>query len=225
MAIKHISFDLWLTLIKSHPEFKQKRSELIADFFNIKQLSATEINLFIRSVDKIFDRYNEISGKKVSADIMYYKVLQKILPDSDFVKPDCAKELRKAADNLFLEYPPLLLNENIINILSQLKEDGYSLNISSNTGFIEGKILRTVLTNMDILQHFDFYIFSDEIEASKPSSYFFEKVYEHLDIDKKEVLHVGDNPKSDYKGAKSFGFDALLITNPNYTIDDIRTKL
>ena len=32
---KHISFDLWLTLIKSNPEFKSKRNLLFRDFFEI----------------------------------------------------------------------------------------------------------------------------------------------------------------------------------------------
>ena len=99
------------------------------------------------------------------------------------------------------------------------------LNLSSNTGFIEGETLRTTLANMGILQYFDFLIFSDEINASKPSSHFFQHVYDHIDVPKKAVLHIGDNPKADYQGAKNFGFNALLITDPNYTINDIRTKL
>ena len=33
----HLSFDLWLTLIQSHPEFKGKRNQLFKDFFEAKQ--------------------------------------------------------------------------------------------------------------------------------------------------------------------------------------------
>lgn len=85
--------------------------------------------------------------------------------------------------------------------------------------------MRQVLSQMDILKYFKFFIFSDEIEISKPSSYFFQKVYDKVGGHKKNILHIGDNPKTDYQGAKNFGFEALLITNSNYTIDDIRTKL
>ncbi len=225
MKIKNISFDLWMTLIRSHPEFKLKRAELIADTFNIKNISPKEIDSFIRSVDNVFDRYNMISGKKLSANKMYQKLLEKLVPEETSVTLDIAISLRKKADDLFGQYQPVFLNENIPQILSQLKEEGYVLNLSSNTGFIEGETLRTTLANMSILQYFDFLIFSDEINASKPSSHFFQHVYDHINVPKNAILHIGDNPKADYQGAKNFGFNALLITDPNYTINDIRTKL
>lgn len=215
-----------MTLIRSHPEFKLKRAELIADTFNIKNISPKEINSFIRSVDNVFDRYNMISGKKLSANKMYRELLQRLAPaDAPTITIDTAIDLRKEADKLFLEYQPVFMNENIPQILSQLKEEGYVLNLSSNTGFIEGETLRTTLADMGILQYFDFLIFSDEINASKPSSHFFQHVYDHIHVSKEEVLHIGDNPKADYQGAKNFGFNALLITDSNYTINDIRTKL
>lgn len=225
MKIKNISFDLWMTLIRSHPEFKLKRAELIADTFNIKNISPKEIDSFIRSVDNVFDRYNMISGKKLSANKMYQKLLEKLAPKETSVTLETAISLRKEADKLFKQYQPIFLNDGIPQILSQLRKEGYVLNLSSNTGFIEGEALRTTLANMGILQYFDFLIFSDEINASKPSSHFFQHVYDHIDVPKKAVLHIGDNPKADYQGAKNFGFNALLITDPNYTINDIRTKL
>lgn len=214
-----------MTLIRSHPEFKLKRAELIADTFNLKNISPKEIDSFIRSVDNVFDRYNMISGKKMSANKMYQNLLERLVPMETSVTLDIAISLRKKADELFKQYQPVFLNENIPQILSQLKEEGYVLNLSSNTGFIEGETLRTTLANMGILEYFDFLIFSDEINASKPSSHFFQHVYDHIDVPKDAVLHIGDNPKADYQGAKNFGFNALLITDPNYTINDIRTKL
>lgn len=223
--IKHISFDLWMTLIQSHPEFKLKRAQLIADMFGIKDKEAKDIDSFVRSVDKVFDRKNMISGQKLSANIMYCKVLQKVVPDASAVTIENAIELRKKSDELFNEYPPVFLNENIPHILSQLRGEGYTINLSSNTGFIEGDILRPTLSRMGIIDYFDFLVFSDEINASKPSSYFFQTVLDNAHVDKHEILHIGDNPKADYQGAKSFGFDALLITNNNYTIDDVKRKL
>ncbi|PXV61869.1 putative hydrolase of the HAD superfamily [Dysgonomonas alginatilytica] len=225
MKIKNISFDLWMTLIRSHPEFKLKRAELIADTFNIKHISPKEIDSFIRSVDNVFDRYNMISGKKLSANKMYRELLQRLVPQNDAVTSEVAIKLREQADTLFLEYRPVFMNDSIPQILSQLREEGYILNLSSNTGFIEGETLRTTLADLGIIEYFDFLIFSDEIDASKPSSHFFQHVYNHINAAKNEVLHIGDNPKADYQGAKNFGFNALLITDPNYTINDIRTKL
>ena len=225
MNIKNISFDLWMTLIRSHPEFKLKRAELISETFNIKTISPKEIDGFIRSVDNVFDRYNMISGKKLSANKMYQELLQRLVPKSEEVTLEATIKFRNQADALFLEYRPVFMNDNSPQILSQLKNDGYILNLSSNTGFIEGETLRATLADLGIIEYFDFLIFSDEIDASKPSSHFFQHVYNHINAAKNEVLHIGDNPKADYQGAKNFGFNALLITDPNYTINDIRTKL
>jgi len=223
--IKHISFDLWLTLIKSHPEFKLKRAELIADKFNIKKYNNQELTKLINSVDKIFDRYNMIYDKKLSADKMYCKVLKKIVPEPHLVTMEDAVFVRKMSDALFEDYSPVFLNDNIPVILSQLKEEGYSLNLSSNTGFIESDLLKKTLRKMGIFQYFDFLIFSDEINSSKPSPRFFNEICERTGLIKQHILHVGDNPLADYKGARDFGLNAVLVTNHNYNINDIRNGL
>lgn len=222
--IKHISFDLWLTLIRSHPEFKLRRAQLIIDMFGINSQAET-IDSFVRSVDKVFDRYNMISGQKLSANKMYAKILQKIDSKTKNANIEAAIELRQKSDELFLEYCPIFVNDQIPDMLYQLKTDGYTINLSSNTGFIEGSIIRSALEQLGIIDSFDFLIFSDEINASKPSSLFFQTVFDNLDLHKDEILHIGDNPKADYQGAKNFGFEALLITDSNYTIDDIRQRL
>lgn len=223
--IKHISFDLWMTLIQSHPEFKLRRAQLIIDMFGLKDSVDTEIDEYVRRVDKVFDRKNMISGQKLSANKMYCKVLQKVLPQSEIVTEEKALELRQKSDALFMEYSPVFLNDNIKNMLSDLKDEGYTINLSSNTGFVEGDILRPVLEKMGILRYFDFLVFSDEINASKPSSHFFEVVHEQAAVAKNQILHIGDNPKADYMGARSFGFEALLITDDNYTLNDIKRQL
>lgn len=223
--IKHISFDLWMTLIQSHPEFKLRRAQLIIDMFGLKDSVDTEIDEYVRRVDKVFDRKNMINGQKLSANKMYCKVLQKVLPQSEIVTEEKALELRQKSDALFMEYSPVFLNDNIKNMLSDLKDEGYTINLSSNTGFVEGDILRPVLEKMGILRYFDFLVFSDEINASKPSSHFFEVVHEQAAVAKNQILHIGDNPKADYMGARSFGFEALLITDDNYTLNDIKRQL
>lgn len=223
--VKHISFDLWLTLIKSHPEFKQKRASLIADTFNIKIYNIGDLTRLINSVDKIFDRYNMIFDTKLPADKMYYKVLKKIVPEPHFVTLDDAVRIRKNSDILFEEYSPVFLNENIPDILFKLKEEGYTLNLSSNTGFIEGKLIRKILKRLGILDCFNFLIFSDEVNSSKPSFRFFNIICNKTCLPAGQILHIGDNPVADYKGALDCGFRALLITNKNYNINDIRAEL
>lgn len=222
--ITNISFDLWLTLIRSHPQFKAKRAEMIADTYNPKGYSAEQIDVLIRNMDKIFDRFNESSGKKISADKMYLKILCELCDNEDSLTLADGKKVEQAANDLFIEYTPQLLNQNIPQILEYLKDNGRVLNLSSNTGFIEGNTLSVVLRKLDLSKYFSFFVFSDEIGVSKPSPLFFQEVYGKANVPKSQILHIGDNAKTDYQGAIDFGFQALLIKH-NYTLDDIRARL
>jgi len=179
----------------------------------------------VQSVDKVSDRLNEINGKKVKSECMYHRILKKLGYDPDSVPDDVYAEIKRKVNDLFMKYQPLFLNESIQPMLHALKEEGYSLNISSNTGFIEGTTIVATLKNLNIFEYFDFCIFSDEIERSKPSTGFFEKVFERTGLEKWEVLHVGDNFKADYEGSLNYGFKALNINDQQYTINDIKRHL
>lgn len=223
--IKHISFDLWLTLIKSHPEFKERRAKFLRKEYNPFGYSAKKIMEIVQSVDKVSDRLNEINGKKVPTEWMYRRILQKLGYDPNCITDDVYTEIKRKVNDLFMKYPPLFLNDSIQPMLHSLKEEGYSLNISSNTGYIEGTTIVATLKCLNIFEYFDFCIFSDEIRLSKPSQEFFEKVYERTGLEKLEVLHVGDNFKADFDGAVKYGFKACHINNQQYTINDIKRHL
>jgi putative hydrolase of the HAD superfamily len=223
--IRHISFDLWLTLIRSNPLFKRKRAELIADMYNPRGLNVSQIEMIIKGQDGIFNRYNEMKGAKIPAKEMYLNILKKISTDCRSVTEEHAECLIKHSDELFMEYPPALLNEQIPCILNKLKSENKTLSIGSNTGFVEGTVLRRMLKKLDLFHCFSFCIFSDEVKTSKPSASFFQRICDKAGISRSQILHIGDSLKADYRGATDFGFEALLITSMNYTLDDIRAKL
>jgi putative hydrolase of the HAD superfamily len=221
--IKHISFDFWQTLFHSNPIFRKKRAEFIKTYFNLG-MSVSEIEQLIIEQDKIFDKRNEIEDTKLPALDMFQNIVDSLNCLTKKLQQDTEK-LLEMSNQLFLENPPELLNEQIPNILEELVSSGITLSIGSNTGFVEGKILRQLLQSLGILKHFSFCIFSDEIKSSKPSARFFNAILEKTNLPKSQILHIGDNPAADAAGAESFGFKHLLITNQNYTIDDIRAKL
>jgi len=223
--IKHISFDLWLTLIKSHPQFKEKRAEFLGKNFNPFGYPVKTIMEIVQYTDKVCDRLNEISGRKVPTEWMYRRILIKLGFKAESVSDDMVSAIKLEVNELFMNFQPEFLNKSIRLILHSLKDEGYTINISSNTGFIEGDIIVATLNNLNIARYFDFCIFSDEIGLSKPSSGFFEKIVERTGLEKWEVLHIGDNRKADYDGALKFGFKALHIKNQQYTINDIKRHL
>jgi putative hydrolase of the HAD superfamily len=224
-SIKHISFDLWMTLIRSNSVFRKKRAEFIAETFNPKNMNIAEIEQSIIDCDKEFDKYSEIEHKKIPAKKMFRTALEKMkVSKSENIEQD-AEYLLNTSNKLFLEFPPHFLNDRIPKMLSELKMSGFTLSIGSNTGFAEGVILRRLFQKLDILKYFSFLVFSDEIKISKPSAKFFQYILDNTTLSKAEILHVGDNPMADYKGSMDFGFKSLLITNQNYSTDDIRAAI
>jgi putative hydrolase of the HAD superfamily len=216
---------LWLTLIKSNPLFKLKRAELIARSYNPNGLSSSVIFDIVQNVDRASDRLNEISGKKLATEFMYRTILKRLGYKSGLIDYNLLSEIKLQVNELFNQYQPILLNGNILKMLVQLKSEGYSLNISSNTGFIEGACLINSAELLELFGLFDFAVFSDEINASKPSSGFYENVFARINGDKQEILHIGDNYRADFLGAQAFGFNALLIDNREYSIELIKRKI
>ncbi len=185
-------------------------------------LSSSVIFNIIQCIDRASDRLNEISGTKLPTLRMYHAILKRLGYRLTDITPALLNDIKHCVNNLFFQYPPCLLNNHIKEMLLTLKNEGYTMNISSNTGFIEGLYVQKVLASLGIDHCFNFTIYSDQINASKPSPRFFEAVHAQVGCEKLQVLHIGDNPKADVAGAKSFGFLALLIENPNYSIDFIR---
>lgn len=213
---RHISFDLWLTLIKSNPEFKDKRNLLFKDFFCINK-SIDEVAAVIRKFDVLTNSINEKVCCNFNTYEIYYLILDALGVDIEKYSGNDLDAFYSKTEGLLMEYKPLLLSDDIPQTLALLHERGITMNILSNTAFIKGSSLRKILSHYGLTHYFTFQAYSDETGFSKPGiemyQYAYTEILKSSTIQKNEILHVGDNRISDYNGAKRFGFDAYLITN------------
>ncbi len=211
---KHVSFDLWMTLIKSHPEFKQKRAQLFRDYFEIPK-SLEEVEQSIRKFDLLVNRMNELIGKNVDTFELYALILNDLDVPISEMSAERFTGFYTETETLFQDYKPLLILEKLPFKLEDLHREGITMNILSNTGFIRGKNLRQLLDFYGLGQFFAFQIYSDEVSLSKPNFLIFDKVFTEISktttLVKNQVLHVGDNPEADVKGAAAYGFETCLI--------------
>jgi putative hydrolase of the HAD superfamily len=210
----HFSFDLWLTLIKSHPEFKAKRVELFSSFFEVKK-PIQEVSKVVKYYDDLCNSINEVIGGNVDTFEIYLLILHALEVDIKQIDKDQLNTFYQKSEDLFLEYKPVVIFENLHQLFDEIKNQGKTINILSNTGFIKGKTMRKFLINENLDQYIDFHIYSDETNCSKPDPKIFQEVKNLLknqDLNHSQVLHIGDNPIADYKGAKDFGFNAHLLT-------------
>lgn len=209
----HFSFDLWLTLIKSHPEFKTKRVELFTSFFNVDK-PVGEVAKAVKYYDDLCNTINEVTGGNIDTFEIYLMILGSLYVDVKQLDREKLEAFYLKSEELFLEYKPVVIFENIKEFFDQIKNQGKTVNILSNTGFIKGKTMRKFLIQEELDQYIDFHIYSDEINISKPNPLIFQEVKNHLkdqELPMHRVLHIGDNPVADYKGARDFGFNAHLL--------------
>jgi putative hydrolase of the HAD superfamily len=209
----HFSFDLWLTLIKSHPEFKTKRVELFTSFFNVDK-PIDEVAKTVKYYDDLCNTINEVTGGNIDTFEIYLMILSALNVDVRQLDKNKLETFYLKSEELFLEYKPVIIFKNIKEFLDQIKNQGKTVNILSNTGFIKGRTMRKFLIQEELDQYIDFHIYSDEINISKPNPLIFQEIKNNLkdqELPMHRILHIGDNPVADYKGAKDFGFSAHLL--------------
>ena len=211
---QHISFDLWLTLIKSNPEFKQKRNLLFKNFFEIDS-SIEKVAEVVRYYDLLCNSVNEKTGLNFATKEIYYLILNSLDVDIEKIDMQSLEKFYYETELLFMEFKPVLIYPKLKLLLEEVTAQGKSISVLSNTGFINGVTLRKLLSYYNIEKFFSFQIYSDEVGMSKPNPEIFKIVYNEIClmkmINRNEVLHIGDNIIADYNGAKNFGFNSLLI--------------
>jgi putative hydrolase of the HAD superfamily len=225
ISYKHFSFDLWLTLIKSHPSFKQERNRFFFDNFNQKNKSLEEVTQIFRQVDLMCNAINEKTGNNLEAEEMYLMVIS-AMNDHTYTFHDIdLKALYNEMEQLVFKYMPVIYCSNTSDALSRLKEGKNTLSLLSNTAFIKGSTLREVLKRLNIHDLFDFQLYSDEVGMSKPNQELFQLMIRTVATNRKEemlnlkeIIHVGDNVKADIEGGSVAGISTLLINSNNKTI-------
>lgn len=228
MTYKHYSFDLWLTLIRSNPNFKIERTKYFFDHFNFKNKTLAEVKSIFRNIDVTANRINEKTGKNLDVDELYLMIIAQMNDyDVNLQDVDIQQVYNDLEVKLF-ENLPVLYDDNTKSTLKYLKENTKTtIGILSNTGFIKGVTLRQVLQKLDISEYFDFQIYSDELGLSKPNPKLFEFLLERVrkqhqkEILAKEIIHIGDNPIADIAGGEKVGMATFLLNSNQKSIKNL----
>ncbi|WP_374175040.1 HAD family hydrolase [Flavobacterium tructae] len=210
----HISFDLWLTLIKSNPEFKKKRNLLFKNFFEV-DCTIDKVNEVVRYYDVLCNNINEKTGLNIDTYEIYYLILNALEVDINKFETSKLSQFYEETDSLFMNYKPELIFPDTKKLFQEITNEDKTISILSNTAFIKGRTLKKLLAYYELTDFFKFQIYSDEVGFSKPNNEIFQLVFDEINTfkstEKKQILHVGDNSVADYNGAINFGFDAHLL--------------
>lgn len=97
-----------------------------------------------------------------------------------------------------------------IELLRDLRRDGYGIAVISNTVGEPGRFLRPTLASMGFDPFVQSYVFSDERPWTKPAPEIFRAALEDVRGEPGDAVHVGDG-WSDIEGARRAGYRAGIL--------------
>lgn len=127
---------------------------------------------------------------------------------------DCehiARAIEAVDDALLLLPAPLL--PGVAEGLARLARH-YTLAVVSDTGFASGRAQDRLLEKDGLRALFAATVYSVDVGHAKPRQEPFQTALEAIGVPAAQVLHVGDNERTDVRGALSAGLRAIRIDGP-----------
>lgn len=215
--VKLISFDIWSTLLKSNPTYKEKRAKMLRDALS-PDTDVTVVKQTMDEVDKELDALTDRTGTQYGFEARILKIWE-LLPSDQRINaltPEALEAIGEVHQTIIKEYPPFLMEPDLRETLLAIRNYGIRVALISNTGFIDGKYMRTLLNVLEIWPLVDYALFSNEVGVTKPDNRVFDLLSKQSGVAKEHILHVGDNIAADYDGARNAGLQALhLSKEPN----------
>ena len=184
--IKLVIFDVDGTLVDSETVYVKAA---------LKNLEVNHYNIPMSAIMGIIGQ-NRVAGRKLIESTQ----------DDSFNYDKYIKDFEKIR-NQILENEPYKLKKGALNILNYCKKHNIKTAIATSTA--RDKQTK-VLTELGIIDYFDYMVFGDEIKNSKPAPDIYLKVYEHYNIDKDEMI-IYEDSKNGILSAHNAGIRVVYI--------------
>ena len=124
--------------------------------------------------------------------------------------------LQELKSDLNKELQSIVLYEDTLSTLEELKKLGFKLALCSNLAMPYGEVVSSLLPTLDA------YAWSYEVAAIKPEPKIYQSLIDQVDCQASEVLFIGDTALADFTGPTTFGMSARLINrNNNQTLAEV----
>ncbi len=117
---------------------------------------------------------------------------------------------KSRAAEICIEKENQVINEEIVDLIKQLKTKGRKVYILSDFYF-GSLVIKEFLIEKNVDLNFDSILVSCELKSNKLNGEIYENVLKMLNVKADECFMVGDNRKSDYTNAIRAGFSAYCI--------------
>lgn len=208
--IQAITIDFWNTVVDSRNGSRRRaaRNSVLAEVYAHagREWNEDEVTAAFEHSYQTFERrwHGEQRTMRAAESL---EVIWKFL-DLD-VPRDMHERMVARIEDSILEGMPSLL-PGCAEALRALSAR-VPLSLISDTAFSPGHVLRKVLEEHGVAQHFRALVFSDETGVSKPHPLMFQRALEGSGASPAQAVHIGDIERTDIAGAKAMGMRAILF--------------
>lgn len=215
--VKAVSFDFWDTICSYNEDllYVEKRIDYLAQFLDPAYFPRVKIAMAVHSIFDYFENLWHTEHRTPCTPEMLKYALNRI----------GAKLSSDQFDQTVEYYENLITNEgtavatDAVMVLKRLAER-FKLVLISDTGFEPGRVIRKLMQKLEILDLFEYQIFSDETGYSKPDLRAFQLAESKVGQLATNMVHIGDRESKDIAGAKKAGMQSILYTG--FRDDDLK---
>ena len=205
--IKVITFDFYNTLVKFWPPLEEIQTA--ACFAKGLTASPEAIRRGYAKADILFNRANEeapLSLRSPEQRLDFFSEYEQLILETAGipVTRTLAREVWELAIAVPKQFTPF---EDTLPALTALRDRSYRLGIITN---LRGD-LAPLVDRAGIGNYLDFCVNSTLAGKEKPHPPIFEEALRQAGVDPGEVLHIGDQVRSDVAGARAMGMHAALL--------------
>ena len=215
--IKAVSFDFYNTLVRFWPPLEE-----------IQQAACHEMGLTVQEdaitrgyavADVLFNRENEdrpISSRSEEERLEFFGRYEQLILETAgiSVSIDLAQRVWKVAMSIPKDFVPF---SDAVPALQQLRDAGYLVGVITNLR----RNLDQLCQQVGLSPYLDFTVSSEEVGMEKPHPPIFMAALKRVGAAPEEVVHVGDQLRSDVMGAQAVGMQAVLIDRSGYGPDAV----
>ena len=211
-SVRAVTFDYWDTLydgsaLPERVSFRQAAMRRMLGELGCS-IADQEFLALYRASGEEAERWWREEHRGYSADERIRWMLQRLAID----RPRECEHIRRAiqaVDDALLMLPPRLLPgaaEMLVEIAPLA-----DLAIVSDTGFASGRAQDRLLEKDGLRRLFRATVYSVDVGFAKPRAEPFRAVLEVLGVPPHEVIHIGDNERTDVRGALAAGMRAVRV--------------
>ena len=202
--MKYIFFDLDITLI----DIKKAQNSAVEELYNVYNFSSkVDVSTFVKKWDELTEyHYAFYTRKEISYDEQRNRRVIDLFKAFDMPLEETPGDVY----NVYLKYfeDNWCLFDDVYDVIKKLHEMNYKLGVISN-GDLAQQSEKLVKTG--IRDFFDIVTTSSEYEYSKPNPKLYESIIERFNINKEDMIMLGDEVKKDVLPCLSIGIEAIWL--------------